>query len=90
LRRSSRPRVNSAYRLETLDHEQLLYDPQQARVLACNETASLIWRLSDGQRTIEEIIALLAEAFPEAADTIAGDVEATLEEFARHGAIELV
>jgi len=82
--------VNSDYRLETLDTEQLLYDPEQTRVLCCNETASLIWRLCDGQRTVEEIVALLTEAFPEAADTIAGDVEATLEEFAQHGAIELI
>ena len=72
LRRSSRPKVNPDYRLETLDNEQLLYDPEQTRVLACNETASLIWRLCDGQRTVDEIAALLADAFPEAADTMLG------------------
>jgi hypothetical protein len=41
-------------------------------------------------RTVEEITNLLCEAFPDAADTIPADVEATLEQFHQHGAIKYV
>jgi hypothetical protein len=73
-----------------IDNELLLFHPAQAKILYCNETASLIWQLCDGQRTPQEITHLLAAAFPEAADTIADDVEATLRQFLQHGAIEFV
>lgn len=78
------------YRLEMIDNELLLFHPAQTKILYCNETASLIWQLCDGQRTPQEIAALLAAAYPGAADTIAHDVENTLQQFAQHGAIEFV
>ena len=56
----------------------------------CNPSASLIWRLCDGQRTVEEITSLLSQAFPEAADTIPAEAEATLRQFHEHGAIEYI
>ncbi len=78
------------YRLEKIDNELLLFHPAQTKIMYCNETASLIWQLCDGQSTPQEIVALLAAAYPEAADTIADDVQATLQQFAQHGAIEFV
>lgn len=86
----NKPRRRPDYRLEVIDNELLLFHPAQTKILYCSETASLIWQLCDGQRTPQEITALLAAAFPEAADTIARDVEATLRRFLQHGAIELV
>jgi len=71
-----------------IDNELLLFHPAQAKILYCNETASLIWQLCDGQRTPQEITHLLVAAFPEAAEEIADDVEATLGQFLQHGAIE--
>jgi hypothetical protein len=87
---SAKPRREPGYRLETIDDELLLFHPAQAKILYCNETASLIWQLCDGQRTPQEITHLLATAFPEAADTIADDVAATLGQFLQHGAIKFV
>jgi hypothetical protein len=87
---SKKPRRQPDYCLEAIDNELLLFHPARTQMLYCNETASMIWQLCDGQRTPQEIIALLAEAFPEAADTMADDVEATLKQFSRHGAIEFV
>jgi hypothetical protein len=84
------PRQQPDYRLEEIDGELLLFHPGRTQILYCNETASLIWQLCDGRRTVEAIIALLVEAFPEEADSIAGDVEATLQRFVQHGAVELV
>ena len=59
----------------------LLLHPTQGRVLHCNQTATLIWHLCDGRRTIQEIASLLAEAFPEDADEMMQDVTAALEAF---------
>jgi hypothetical protein len=55
-----------------------------------NETASIIWRLCDGNRTTTEIVALLTDAFPEEAETIEQEVEATMRSFLEHEAIEFV
>jgi hypothetical protein len=84
---SRKPRQNPGYRLELIDNELLLYHPSHTRILYCNETASLVWHLSDGRRTTREIADLLAQAYPEAAETIPGDVEDTLREFLRLGAV---
>lgn len=73
--------------MESIDGELLLFHPAQARMMYCNETASLIWQLCDGTRTVDEIVTLLSEAFPEAETQIAEDVRATLEQFVAHGAI---
>lgn len=86
----NKPRRKPDYRLEAMDGELLLFHPAESRIMYCNETASLIWRLCDGERTVQEIAGLLAEAYPEAAETIPQDVEAALQQFAQHGAIEFV
>jgi hypothetical protein len=85
---SRRPCQKPDYRLEMIDGELLLFHPGQTKILYCNPTASLVWQLCDGQRTGQEITTLLADAFPEEAEAIAADVEATLRQFLRHGAIE--
>ena len=85
-----KPRRKAEYRLEMIDNELLLFHPGETKILYCNESASVIWQLCDGQRTAEEIVALLEVAFPEAAGRIAEDVAATLEQFIQQGAIEFV
>ncbi len=86
----SKPRRKPDYRLEMIDGELLLFHPGETKIMYCNPSASLIWRLCDGQRTVEEITSLLSQAFPEAADTIPAEVEATLQQFHEHGAIEYI
>lgn len=86
----NRPRRVADYRLEQMDNELLLFHPAQSKVLYCNETASLIWQLCDGQHSTPEIIALLSDSYPESANEIANDVETTLKQFHAHGAIEYV
>ena len=85
-----KPCRRPGYCLEALDNELLLFHPAQAQIMYCNETASVIWQLCDGQHTTQEIVALLAAAYPEAAEIMAGDVETTLQQFSQHGAIEWI
>jgi hypothetical protein len=82
-----KPRRESGYLLETIENELLLYHPVETKVMYCNQTASVIWQLCDGERTVQQIVDLLVEAYPEAAEEIARDVRATLQQFSDHGAI---
>ena len=85
----SRPRRKPDYRLEMIDDELLLYHLDQTKILYCNQTASLIWNLCDGQITVEAITHMLQDAYPEAAEAIASDVHATLRQFLDHDSIIL-
>jgi hypothetical protein len=85
-----RPVRQLDYRLEKLDNEILLYHPAKTRALYLSETASIVWELSNGERTTAEIIDLLREAFPEAAATIGDDVTKTLHTLAEEEAVVLI
>jgi len=87
---SCKPRQTADFRLEELDGELLLYHPGQTTIMYCNSTASLIWGLCDGQRSVQDIIALLSAAYEQAAAAVAADVQATLEQFHQLGAIGYV
>ena len=54
-----------------------------------NETATVIWQLCDGARTVKEIVDILVEACPDAAADVRADVKETIEELARNGALQL-
>ena len=88
--RMKKPKQRPDFRLEVMDDEMLLYHPAQTRIFYCNQTASLIWQLCSGEHTVEAMTTLLADAFPDAADTMGDDVQKTLQEFIAHGAIELI
>jgi hypothetical protein len=85
-----KPRQKADYRLEVIEDELLLFHPGETKIIYCNPTAALVWRLCDGQRATPEITALLKAAYPEASASLAAEVEAALQQFARHGAIEFV
>ncbi len=87
--RTSKPKREPDYRLEMIDGELLLYHLNETKILYCNQTASLIWQLCDGQKTVGEIASLLQEAYPEAAEAIAADLQATLQQFLAHNSISL-
>ncbi len=86
--RQRKPCRNDGFRLEQMDDETLLYHPAGDKILQFNQTASIIWQLCDGQRSVDELIELLQEAYPEAAAEIAGDVEEILQQFAENGCIQ--
>lgn len=87
---SNKPRQMPDFKLEKMDDEILLFHPAQNKIFYCNETAALIWQLCNGERTANEISALIAAAYPEAAQDMLAQVESTLRQFREHGAIELV
>jgi hypothetical protein len=86
-RMPQRPLRTEGYSVEELDGELLLFNAASANVIALNETAALVWNLCDGSRTVEEIGALIAAAYPESAAEISGDVAEVVALFDRHGAL---
>jgi hypothetical protein len=76
--------------LETeIDDEISLYDPRTERVTVLNETASDVWRLVDGQHSLDQITRLIASAYRVSPDDISADVAETVKHFAEAGLIDI-
>ena len=82
-----RPLPTPNFRIETLDGELLLFNPASDQILQTNQSGALVWQLCDGRRTIADITAVLAAAYPDDASAITTDVPDILASFASHGAI---
>lgn len=87
--RDRAPRRAAGLRTELLDDELLLYHAERTRVIALNPTASLIWSLCDGGRSLAEVERLLVDAYPEAASRIPVEVEQAVKLLVEEGALEL-
>ena len=83
------PKIIGDFALEEIDGETLLFSPTSTRTVYLNGTATLIWRLCDGETSVDEIIQLLGDAFPDAADAIESDVLTTMKQFLENQAIEM-
>ena len=86
--RNGVPRQKAGYELADLDGECMVYNGAEAKALYLNETASLIWKLCDGHRTIGTIEDLLRDAYPEA-QALSEDVAAVFQVLIEHGAVEV-
>ncbi|MFC1680925.1 PqqD family peptide modification chaperone [Pseudomonadota bacterium] len=82
------PQLNSNFRLEEFDNERILYHPAQPQAIYLNETAALVLGLCDNARSIEEIVELLREVFPES-ESLETDVKATLGELSGYGVVRI-
>ncbi len=72
-----------------LDDETLLYLPQWMTCFALNSSASSIWQLCDGERTVAQIVALLQEVYPDEAETMPAQVESSLHMLSTHGIVDM-
>ena len=82
------PRAKPTLQLQEFDEELVLYDLEKMQVIYLSESATLIWQMCNGQRTIKQIIQLLQDAYPENARTIPADVESAMELFVQNRALE--
>jgi hypothetical protein len=55
-----------------------------------NETATVIWRLCDGSRSVDDIISVLTEAYPDMVVQVTSDVQNAIDRLVRLGAIKFV
>ena len=72
---------------ELLDDELLLYHEKKTRVISLNSTASMIWTLCDGNRSLAMIQELLVDAYPDAASRVPDEMMEAIELFIREGAL---
>ena len=64
-----------------IDDDISLFDPRSQEVHVLNGTASDVWRLCDGDHTVEEIAELLAAAYGTEASLIRDDVARAVATF---------
>ncbi|MGE0449060.1 MAG: PqqD family protein [Vicinamibacterales bacterium] len=86
--RSAIPRPRDDFKFVELEGESMLYRGDQGKALYLNETASMLWKLCDGHRSVADIGDLLRDAYPDARD-LPEEVEAAVTLFVGHGAIDL-
>jgi len=70
-----------------LDGRVVAYSPHQQKAIFLNETASEIWRLSDGSRALDDLIEQLATAYATDPAAIADDVRLAVASFVDAGLI---
>jgi hypothetical protein len=83
------PARKSGVSMEEMDGDLILFNPASEKVLYFNPSAAVVWQLCDGTRSVGEIAAILAEAYPDAAEKMQEQVSAVVETFAAHEAIDL-
>jgi hypothetical protein len=75
------------YFIEEMEGECLLYRLGAHKAIHLNETALLIWKLCDGTRSMQDIIAFLRGEYPDVQDGLAEDVREAVELLVREGAL---
>ena len=68
-----------------LDGDISLYDPVRSNVHVLNSTASDVWRLLDGEHTLDEIVELMARSYEVDPSDIRVHVARTLDAFTERG-----
>jgi len=84
---TSVPKQAFGFFVEEMEGENLLYRLGTHKAIHLNETATLIWKLCDGSRTVQDIVDLLNKEFPDAVADIAVDVREAVELLAGEGAL---
>lgn len=82
------PRRSSDWTDELLDDELVVYHKNSTAVCYLNESASIVWRLIDGERSVDEICELIEGAYGEV-PSLEKDVALTLSELRSQRAIIL-
>ena len=82
------PKQCAGFQIEELDGETVLFHPKRNIIIHANATATLIWQLCDGSRSVPQIVALLSEAYPETQEQIAAEVPLAIQDLRKKGALE--
>lgn len=75
--------------IQDIGRETLLYSDKEKLIHVLNPTAKLIWELCDGTHTVEDMERAIREGFSLSREhDVIGDIQRTLEVFARKGIVE--
>jgi len=81
------PKQAFGFFVEEMEEENLLYRLGSHKAIHLNDSATVIWKLCDGSRTVQEIINVLRTHFPGSEGTIAADVQEAIGVLADEGAL---
>jgi len=73
---------------QELDGEVVLLVSEEQKLLGLNSVAGRIWQLADGNRTVDEIVGILAREFDGAEDAIRRDASSFVDRLIERGLIE--
>lgn len=83
------PTAVEGLRVEVMDGETVLYEDNLKKMIYLNESATVVFQLCDGQRTVREIIEVLISAYPEVSGSIGHDVLTVIDYLVQEGAVRL-
>jgi coenzyme PQQ synthesis protein D (PqqD) len=66
-----------------------LYRHSIDKTIYLNDSAAAVWQLCDGERTVQQTVDLFADAYPEARAEVVADVNQSIDELYREGALRL-
>lgn len=72
-----------------LDGQAVVYEQREDRLLLLDAIATVVWQCCDGEGSVGEIVADLAEAFRADVAVVERDVVALLSDWAERGLLEL-
>jgi hypothetical protein len=64
-----------------MEGEGLLYSHEKMTMIYLNESAAVIWRLCDAQRTVAQVVDFLKSAYPDLSPQLDGDVCGMIQQF---------
>ena len=82
------PKQCTGFLIEQLDGETVLLHVARNVIIHANETAALVWHLCDGVNSVDRIVEILGEAYPDARPRIEKDVPETIQKLHAQGALE--
>ena len=83
------PIINEDYKTEKFDNEVLLYTISGTKVISLNETAYLVYQLCNGEQTIDEMIDMLIDAYPDQKEEIREHIISAINTMIDNGVIRL-
>lgn len=78
---------NPEFRVEKFDDEILLYAVSNTKGVYLNDTAHLVWEMCGQGKSLEEIVTLLENAYPEQKVAIRSDVQSAVQSLVDNNAL---
>jgi hypothetical protein len=85
----SRPERKPGLEEKTVADETLLYDPERETAFSLNNSATMVWKLCDGSRTVSDIADAIASELGVAAEDLIDDVSAAVRDLFKNGMVRL-
>lgn len=88
IRLEDRPKTRSSCHIREVGNEKVVYEPHSHEVVVLNGTAALMFEMSDGSRTVAEMLAALQARYAADVDVLRRDLLETLARFQGAGLFE--